>query len=236
MDWPLVGRIEELDLIAGTLDVSGASASCSRATRASGRPGWRPLRSRAPPSAAGPPRVPTATRAAASVPFGALAHLLPPAPEVALDRLEVLRRAGAAMAASAEGRRLLLLVDDAHLLDDGSAALVLQLAVTRAAAVMVTVRSGERAPDPVTALWKDEGARLLEVQPLGRTDVGRLLELALRGQVEGATVDQLAGTSEGNPLFLRELVRSGIASDRSTRRRTSGAGAARWRPTAAWSG
>ncbi len=50
------------------------------------------------------------------------------------------------------------------------------------------------------------------MQPLGRADVGRLLELALRGQVEGATVDQLASTSEGNPLFLRELVRSGMAS------------------------
>ncbi|MDX6554882.1 MAG: hypothetical protein QOD86_1077, partial [Miltoncostaeaceae bacterium] len=212
MDWPLVGRIEELELIAGTLDepeapgivlageagVGKTRLAATALSRAAARE-WATART-------------TATRAAASVPFGAFAHLLPSSPEVALDRLEVLRRAGAALTAGAEGRRLLLLVDDAHLLDDGSAALVLQLAVTRTACVMVTIRSGERAPDPVTALWKDEGARLLEVQPLGRADVGRLLELALRGQVEGATIDRLAGTSEGNPLFLRELVRSGMAS------------------------
>ena len=40
----------------------------------------------------------------------------------------------------AEGRPLVVFVDDAHLLDAGSATLVHQLALTRAATVVATVR------------------------------------------------------------------------------------------------
>jgi hypothetical protein len=55
---------------------------------------------------------------------------------------------------------------DAHLLDGGSATLVHQLALTGAATALVTARSGETAPDPVVALWKDALAERIEVAVL----------------------------------------------------------------------
>ena len=80
-----------------------------------------------------------------------------PAPDPAVDRLsrdghgQLLRFYARAVTTSAEGRPLLVFVDDAHLLDDGSAMLVHQLSLTGAATVLVTVRTGGPAPDPVVA-------------------------------------------------------------------------------------
>ena len=61
----------------------------------------------------------------------------------------LLGRYARAMAEQARGRPLLVFVDDAHLLDSGSAVLVHQLALTQAATVLATVRAGEVLPDPV---------------------------------------------------------------------------------------
>jgi hypothetical protein len=93
-----------------------------------------------------------ATRAAASIPFGVVSHLLPPAERLGDDRLDTLRRAAELLAERSRGRRLILGVDDAHLLDDASAALVHQLAFRGLAVVVATVRTGEPAPDSVIAL------------------------------------------------------------------------------------
>ena len=155
-----------------------------------------------------------ATRASRGLPFGAFASLLPPDP--ADDRLargehgELLRRYLQAVVEGAEGRPLVVFVDDAHLLDAGSATLVHQLALTRAATVVATVRSGEAAPDPVVALWKDGPAERIEVGVLDDTTIDELLVTVLGAPVEPASVRQLAGHCQGNPLFLRELVTGAI--------------------------
>ena len=73
----------------------------------------------------------TATHASQRLPFGTLAPILPPDP--AVDRLsrdghgQLLRFYARAVTSRAEGRPLVVFVDDAHLLDDGSATLVHQL-------------------------------------------------------------------------------------------------------------
>ncbi|HKN53680.1 MAG TPA: helix-turn-helix transcriptional regulator, partial [Amycolatopsis sp.] len=67
----------------------------------------------------------TATRAGASIPLGAAQHLMP--------LYDGKRRDG--------DRKLLLAVDDAHLLDEGSAALVHHLCAHRKAVVVATVLS-----------------------------------------------------------------------------------------------
>jgi hypothetical protein len=79
----------------------------------------------------------SATRAAQGLPFGAFASLLPPergAEGTSREDLGVLLgRYARAMIEGTHGRPLLVFVDDAHLLDNGSAILVHQLALTRAA-------------------------------------------------------------------------------------------------------
>jgi hypothetical protein len=153
-----------------------------------------------------------ATQAAASIPFGAVAHLLPAADVVAGDRLELFRAATARLADGATRGRLAVSIDDAHLLDDASAALVHQIAVTATGFVVVTVRSGVPAPEPVVALWKDGLAERLEVQALGRREVEELLTAVLGNQVDGTTVRDLWQLTRGNPMFLRELVLGGLDS------------------------
>jgi DNA-binding CsgD family transcriptional regulator/tetratricopeptide (TPR) repeat protein len=157
-----------------------------------------------------------ATRSAATVALGAFAHLVP-GESLAIgegqDRRSVILDAivRAIEHQSAQGRPVVG-VDDAHLLDDASATLVHLLVTAGAARVVVTVRSGEPTPDPVVALWKDEQALRIEVQPLSRLEVSELLGATLRGTVDGATARRLFDVTRGNALFLRELVEEGIAS------------------------
>jgi DNA-binding CsgD family transcriptional regulator len=150
-----------------------------------------------------------ATRAASSIPFGAVSHLLPAGEHPGGDRLDTLRRAAAVLAQRGRGRPLVLGVDDAHLLDDASAALVHQLALHNRAVVLVTLRSGAPAPDAIVALWKDGPARRLELPALAPEATAELLGRVLGGTVDGVTRREMLRVSEGNPLYLRELVLAG---------------------------
>jgi MalT-like TPR region len=62
---------------------------------------------------------------------------------------------------------LLLIVDDAHLLDDLSAALVYQLAVSGAVRLIVTVDPDEGAPDSISALQLHNVLPRIELDPPG---------------------------------------------------------------------
>src|SRR4030088_1980300 len=128
------------------------------------------------------------------------------------DAAGLLRRYARAVAETARGRPLVVFVDDAHLLDGGSATLVHQLALTGAATVLVTVRSGETAPDPVVALWKDALAERIEVGVLPDPAIEELLVTVLGGPVDTASLRQLADHCRGNPMVLRELVTGALDS------------------------
>ena len=155
-----------------------------------------------------------ATRAAQGLPFGAFASLLPPERSDADTSREdlgvLLGRYARAIAEGTHGRPLLVFVDDAHLLDNGSAILVQQLALTQAATVLATVRAGEVLPDPVLSLWKDGPAERIEIGVLDDETMEELLASVLGGPVDAATVRELAGHSRGNPMFLRELVNGAL--------------------------
>jgi DNA-binding CsgD family transcriptional regulator len=151
----------------------------------------------------------TATRSASGLPFGALAPLLPAAQSEAGavdDKADLLRRSAAALVERAAGRRLVLFIDDAHLLDDASATLVHQLVATGASAVVATLRSGEAAPDAIVAVWKDGLAERVELEGLDSGAIAELLASALSGPVDPASAARLADRCQGNVLFLRELV------------------------------
>ncbi|MCW3013923.1 MAG: family ATPase, partial [Solirubrobacterales bacterium] len=153
-----------------------------------------------------------ATASAASVPFGAISHLLPdgaPAAPRIPDFIASLRSAGVPRT---------LLVDDAHLLDGASAALVMAVAASRAARVLVTVRSTEPAPDAVTSLWKDRIIDRVDLQPLARSEVHEMVEAMLRGSVHGLVHDWLFEVSQGNPLYVSALVADSLGNGRLVQR------------------
>jgi hypothetical protein len=150
----------------------------------------------------------TATHASRRLPFGAFASMLPPDPGgeglSREDHSALLGRYVRALVAGAEGRPLVVFVDDAHLLDDRSATLVHQLALG-AATVLATVRSGESAPDPVVALWKDGPAERIEVGVLDDEAIEELLVSALGGPVDAASVRQLVDRWHGCPTRMRSM-------------------------------
>src|SRR5438067_355805 len=149
-----------------------------------------------------------ATHAARSVPFGALAHLVRLGADGA-GRDASLRAAADNLRGRGDSQ-LVLGIDDAHLLDGLSAVLVHQIVSRGIASVVVTVRSGESAPDAILGLWKDELAVRVELQPLSRAEVFELLMAVLDGPMDGAGVHTLWQLSTGNVLFLRELVLLGL--------------------------
>jgi hypothetical protein len=203
--WPLAGREAEMAEIAAALGPGGA-----RGVVLAGGPGTGKsrllletlLRAR---EAGGAVDCATATRAAASVPFGALSCLLPAAPWLS-GHLELWRYVAERSAARASGGRLILGIDDAHLLDEHSAALVHQLVMRGKMSAVVTVRAGEPVSDAVTALWKDGLARRLVVRPLAPRAVDALLGHVLGPYVDGRTRQHIQRAAGGNPLILRELL------------------------------
>lgn len=141
-----------------------------------------------------------ATAAAAEVPLGAFAPLLPATPP-----------AGNPLGWAAAALRVpVLVVDDAHLLDPVSAALVHHLVTRDGTRVIATLRSRTPVPDAVLALWKDGLVPRLELEPFSLEETAAVLEAALGGRVESATVARLWRVSQGNALYLRELVLSGM--------------------------
>src|SRR5438046_10083712 len=101
-------------------------------------------------------------------------------------------------------KRLVLMVDDAHLLDDASASLVMQVAADREVFVLATVRAGEDVSDAILELWKNNHALRLDVKPLGEDELDRLIEESLGAGVGGTTHVELRRISRGNPMALPE--------------------------------
>jgi len=147
----------------------------------------------------------TATDSARSLPFGAFAHLLPEQLQT-IDRVDLLAVIGRHLVRRARGSPILLAVDDMHLLDSLSAALVHHVVTAGEATVLLTLRSGEPAPDAVTGLYRDEIVSRLELQPISRVEFDELIEGALGGLTEGRTLDRMWEVTDGNVLFARQLV------------------------------
>ncbi|MGH2454646.1 MAG: AAA family ATPase [Candidatus Limnocylindria bacterium] len=210
--WPLVGRAEEIALITQIVrdsNVHGVFLSGAAGV------GKTRLAREAVAAIVGDDVVTdwaVATRSAQAIPFGALAHLLPADPPAHLRPMNLLRAMADALVVRSDSRRLVLGVDDAHLLDTSSAALLHHLALTGGASLLVTARTDEPLPDAITALWKDRLTERLELQPLSQPEVDALLEKVLGGQVDGGTRQQLWELTRGNPLFLREVLQAGIDS------------------------
>lgn len=158
-----------------------------------------------------------ATKAASAIPFGALSHLLPGGDRLE-ERLTVLRKVAARFAV-ADGPRPLLAVDDAHLLDDASAAALHHVAMRTKAFLLLTVRYGELCPDAVTALWKEGIATRVELPPLTDDAVDALLRQAFGDRMDPASRRRLILVSAGNPLLLRETLRAGLDTGSLRRRR-----------------
>lgn len=210
--WQLTGRAEELRFI----DATFRRATGARGVVLAGAAGVgktrlaREVLARAAHRGAATRWV-VATASARALPLGAFANLLD---TVRGDPAELARRAGDALLAGAGRGGVVIGVDDAHLLDDLSATVVHHLALRSAATVVLTLRAGEHAPDAVTALWKDGQLERLEVQPLSELETAELLEAALGAPLASSAADRMWRLTQGNPLYLRQLIDGEIEAGR----------------------
>jgi DNA-binding NarL/FixJ family response regulator/tetratricopeptide (TPR) repeat protein len=141
----------------------------------------------------------------ACFPFGALRAALGVTP-ASVDLAGLSAGLEAAIVASRGDGRVLVVVDDAHLLDEQSAGLLHGLVARGDAALLATVRSGLPVPPALTALWKDRLAERLELEGLPRLELGELVVSTLGGAVADNTIERLWRVSEGNPLYLHEII------------------------------
>ena len=186
LPWPFTGREDELELIRGSLTAGRPGIVV---TGPAGRGKTRLVTEAVRGSDCA--RV-TGTPETRSLPFAAFAHLLPES--VTLHRAVQLL----------SGVRLLL-VDDAHLLDDSSAALVHQLAVHGRTRLVVVVADGDPVPGAVSRLWTGELLPRLALEPLPREETAQLLALGAGGPLEPLTVNRLYGLCQGDLRLLRDL-------------------------------
>jgi DNA-binding CsgD family transcriptional regulator len=143
----------------------------------------------------------------AHVPLGVFTPFVPSLADlVETEPTRLTRHVAAYLMSQAERARLLIFVDDAHLMDEVSAAVLAQLVAQREVFTVLALRSGESAPDAVTNLWKDGLAKRIDLAPLGVDESAELVSRALSGVVDSSTSDWLAARSAGSPLFLRELI------------------------------
>lgn len=115
----------------------------------------------------------------------------------------------AAHATLEQDTNLVVVVDDAQLLDPLSATLVYQLAMGRSARLVVTIRSGEPVLDAVTALLKERLLLTLHIDAFTPEQTADLARRVLGGVVEPRLVDELYARSGGNLLLLRGLLSAG---------------------------
>ncbi|MFC9913305.1 LuxR C-terminal-related transcriptional regulator [Streptomyces sp. NPDC059862] len=187
LPWPFAGREDELELVRRSLTagrhgiVVTGPAGCGKTRLVT-----EAVRGTDCARAAGTPE----TR---EIPFAAFAHLLPEA--VGLHRAVHLL----------SGVRLLL-VDDAHLLDDASAALVHQLAVHGRTRLLVVATDGARVPGAVSRLWTGELLPRLALEPLPATETAQLLTAGAGGPLEPLTANRLHRLCRGDLRLLRDLL------------------------------
>ncbi|MFJ8589587.1 LuxR C-terminal-related transcriptional regulator [Streptomyces sp. NPDC093595] len=208
--WPFVGRESELDTFARLLEdprsqgfaiigPAGAGKSrlaeeCFRLARKAGHPGGTAV----------------ATLETSAIPLGAIGHLIPPHVDFS-DPIADLAATIQALAAP-RGHRWVLVVDDLPLLDEASIVLIRQLMDARAVYLVGTVRSEMVSSEAVESLTRGDSVYRVDLAELDQPGVELVLHHALGGPVGKLTTMELSRVSEGNPLYLRELVLGALES------------------------
>ena len=213
VSWPLVGRQRELELATAHCRAGGVLL-CGPSGVGKTRLASEVVASMAPVRSVHV----RATGASSGMPLGAFAQVLAASGAVTGDASGLGSAARQLIGELGPDEHLVVSVDDVQLLDDVSATLLLHLAMSDRVRLVLTLRTGERAPDAVTLLWRDELVARMDMEPLGPEEIRELLELALPGGIDGFALSTLITASAGNLLYLRELVTgltaSGVLDDR----------------------
>ena len=129
------------------------------------------------------------------------------------DRLEVFDAFVRQLAAAATSGPMVILLEDLHVADRATL-LLLGFAARQVRGLPLlllgTYRDAEvrLVPERAAILARvARDAEVLELRPLGRADVGRLVRDAIPVAADDSLIDMVHRTTDGNPLFLDEVLR-----------------------------
>lgn len=215
--WPSVGRAAELDRAVAACKTGSGALICGVAGIGKSDLARRVLAEVASPSAIGCHVITLhATQERARVPLDVLEPLIE-----ALDRSAAGPAAVAAAVASrldelADGRPVVVHVEDGHLLDRTSAEVIALLSRVGRVRVLITQRSGHNLAPTLADLVKDGGLERIDLAPFDLPSFDRLLHVALDGDVVRDATLAFWKASSGIPFQAREAVRDALDSGQLT--------------------
>jgi DNA-binding CsgD family transcriptional regulator len=112
----------------------------------------------------------------------------------------------------AVGQNVLMCVDDAHRLNDLSAASLFTAVTSGQAVVVVSLLSERNIAESLCGLWKDEICDRRDIGLLDRDHSDQLVCGLLDGLADGVTLARFWQLTQGTPLYLREMVAAGLSS------------------------
>lgn len=214
LTWPLIGRSEEMrtieaansaSAVAGTLVCGVAGVGKSRIAR----------EALSVAAAKGcETRWTVGTASAREIPLGAFTAW---APSGVTDTFQLLRGVIESLTADCSAAKVVLGVDDVNLLDDLSIFVVHQIVQRGAAKVILTVRDGAPMPAAIQELWSAGQFDRLDVEQLSLDETAELLSATLDGPVDRTAAQRLWKLTQGNVLYLRNIVEQEVADGRIVR-------------------
>lgn len=145
----------------------------------------------------------------ANVPYGVLGPFIVGLPvQEATSQLAVLRTFWSRLEEErrASQKPLLLVIDDAHDLDESTAGILVELAAAGWAKLLVASSTRPGLPEPLLQLWFEGIAERLDLRPLTQQQTSDILEHTLGSQILPSVAEILWEASEGNPLLLSGLI------------------------------
>jgi DNA-binding CsgD family transcriptional regulator len=151
------------------------------------------------------------TSSARAIPLGAFTAW---APSGVTDTVQLLRGVIESLTAASSGAKVVVGVDDVHLLDDLSTFVVHQIVQRAAARVILTVRNGAPIPAAIQDIWQVGQFVRLDLQQLSLDETTTLLSATLEGSVDSDASQRLWKLTGGNVLYLRNIIEQEVADGR----------------------
>lgn len=150
-----------------------------------------------------------ASSSLSTVPFGALVPLLG---ELSVrdisSPLAVIRRTVRSLK-QISGRKPevpIIMVDDAHFLDEGSAAILAQVVTAGEGRLFALSRDMPRVPEDIVGLWRDGMVRRVDLDTLTSAEVHEMCVKVLGSNILRSVSGVYGSLSAGNPMFLLALI------------------------------
>jgi DNA-binding CsgD family transcriptional regulator len=151
------------------------------------------------------------TASARTIPLGAFTAW---APSGVTDTVQLLQGVVESLTAVPSDTKMIVGIDDVHLLDDLSTFIVHQIVQRAAAKVILTVRDGAPMPAAIQELWTAGQFDRLDLKALSLDETTALLSATLEGAVDSDAAQRLWKLTRGNVLYLRNIVEQEVADGR----------------------